>query len=193
MCADAEEFVWRLKGIKPQLKLLLLAIAHNCEKRSSSCAPNTNRLSLETGFSTQMIKRYRRELKLCNLVSIDDKASFAGTNIYTIVGLNGKDSAASLVKNELLMSDFDLFWNEYPRKEAKQTALKTWLKLRPTHEDTLKMVAHLDIVCKTEWTKENRKYTPLASSYLNGARWLDELPEDNGVYKGGKNEHLLYL
>jgi len=71
---------------------------------------------------------------------------------------------------------FKRFWDAYPKKDAKAAALKAFTKLNP--DDVLLSVIHKAIDAKRnteQWTKENGKFVPMASTWLNGRRWEDEV------------------
>ena len=73
---------------------------------------------------------------------------------------------------------FELFWKEYPRKQAKKNALKAWLKIAPDEELTERIISAI----KTQrlwpdWQKEGGRFIPLAATWLNGSRWEDEAPD----------------
>jgi len=75
-------------------------------------------------------------------------------------------------------SDFDLFWQEYPRKVGKQDCIKIWRhpkkrKLRPPIEDIIDALTVQKI--SDDWTKEEGRYIPNPSTWLNQGRWDDEL------------------
>ena len=70
---------------------------------------------------------------------------------------------------------FDLFWSEYPNKSGKVQAKKAWDKHKPD----------LDVIKSAlSWQKESdgwkRGFVPMASTYINNARWDDENP--NGSF-----------
>jgi DNA-binding transcriptional ArsR family regulator len=69
---------------------------------------------------------------------------------------------------------FDSFWSVYPKKAGKQAARKAWNKLKPSDEIVqliaINLKARLDA---GEW--EDTQFVPHASTYLNGARWEDEV------------------
>ena len=71
--------------------------------------------------------------------------------------------------------EFDKFWKAYPRSDAKQDAYKAFPKaLKKTTLDTL--LKSLEVFKNTEsWQRDNGKYIPYASTWLNGERWLDNL------------------
>jgi uncharacterized protein YdaU (DUF1376 family) len=75
---------------------------------------------------------------------------------------------------------FIAFWNIYPKKVAKPMALKSWLRISP-NEDTVTQIIQ-DVTkrkASEDWTKDQGKYIPNPSTYLNNQRWTDlfEIPE----------------
>ncbi|MBN2315941.1 MAG: winged helix-turn-helix transcriptional regulator [Sedimentisphaerales bacterium] len=74
--------------------------------------------------------------------------------------------------------NFDRFWAVYPNRVAKKDAEKAWAKLKPSPELGETILAAVERQKLTEqWTKNNGQYIPKPSTYLNGERWKDELPE----------------
>lgn len=70
---------------------------------------------------------------------------------------------------------FELFWEMYPRKEARGEALKAWQALNPSLELETDILAHVQKRRECwEWTKEGGRYVPHAASFLNQHRWEDE-------------------
>jgi hypothetical protein len=72
---------------------------------------------------------------------------------------------------------FDQFWSTYPRKANKPDAVKAWKKLNPD-DGMLDSILTAIFVQKQsdQWTKEDGKFIPYPSTWLNGHRWEDELP-----------------
>ncbi len=69
---------------------------------------------------------------------------------------------------------FDDFWKLYPRKEAKQRALKAWQKIKA--DELPAIMAGLRVAIQTEqWQKDGVRYIPLPASWLNERRWEDEI------------------
>lgn len=80
---------------------------------------------------------------------------------------------------EPLLDGFEEFWKAYPRKNGKGDALKIWSKLKPSKELAAKMIATLSWQKESsDWTKENGKFIPHPSTWLNKGRWDDE-PGEN--------------
>jgi len=71
------------------------------------------------------------------------------------------------------INGFDKFWEAYPNKKDKQKAIKAWLKHQPNIVDVLKAI----VIQKNseQWKKNNGQYIPLPTTWLNGARWEDEV------------------
>jgi uncharacterized protein YdaU (DUF1376 family) len=68
-----------------------------------------------------------------------------------------------------ISSEFDHFWQSYPKKTGKGAALKAWSKLKPP---LAKILAAL------QWQKASKQwiegFIPLPTTYLNQERWNDE-------------------
>lgn len=71
--------------------------------------------------------------------------------------------------------DFELFWNIYPKKAARQDAEKSWNKLNPNQQVFDLIKAHLSIA----YLQTEKQFIPNASTYLNGKRWGDEIVRPN--------------
>ncbi|MFQ5687461.1 MAG: hypothetical protein ACE5GV_12470 [Candidatus Scalindua sp.] len=78
-------------------------------------------------------------------------------------------------KYEYLMRGFLKFWDVYPRKEGKKSAIRAWIKLAPL-DDLIKDIV-VSVVAHTmnaaQW--ENKQFVPLPASFINGRKWEDEI------------------
>lgn len=82
------------------------------------------------------------------------------------------DADADAEKSRTL---FDRFWLAYPRKEAKKSALKAFLKLKFANGDFEKVLAALEVAKKSQqWVRDGGKFIPHPASWLNGRRFEDE-------------------
>jgi hypothetical protein len=69
---------------------------------------------------------------------------------------------------------FDDFWVLYPRHVAKLAARKAWAKVDPAcHVAILEAL----VSWRPVWRDKDPEYLPHASTWLNGERWEDELPQ----------------
>ena len=69
---------------------------------------------------------------------------------------------------------FSDFWAEYPKKDKKIPAQKIFSRLKMNDELMEKIMSSLFRFIESEqWTKENGKYIPLPTTWLNERRWED--------------------
>ena len=95
--------------------------------------------------------------------------------IETIEG--GLERGKKSAKKKTLVG-FDDFYKAYPKKKSKGQAEKTWNKLSPTNDLLKEILKGLESAKKSEdWTKENGKYIPHPSTWLNAKGWEDEITE----------------
>lgn len=88
---------------------------------------------------------------------------------------NGKKGGRPPKKAEETDELFDLFWNAYPNKSAKQTARKAFGKVT---EKLLRETILPDLEKRRtseQWTKDGGAYIPHASTYINQKRWTDPI------------------
>lgn len=71
---------------------------------------------------------------------------------------------------------FDDFWSVYPRKVAKQTAIKAWGKTGANDSQALTdtIIADVKRRVDSEWKGKDVQYIPHPATYLNQRRWEDE-------------------
>ncbi len=72
----------------------------------------------------------------------------------------------------LNMESFSSFWRAYPRKDDKGHARKAWKAALKKAPETA-IIAGL----RRYQFNDDRKYQPLAATWLNGERWGDQPPE----------------
>ena len=77
---------------------------------------------------------------------------------------------------------FDAFWERYPKKVGKAAALKAWRKLKPDVGKQSVMLAALAVQVESEsWRKDGGQFVPNPATWLNGARWEDEVQVNHVV------------
>ena len=84
------------------------------------------------------------------------------------------------------------FWNRYPKKKSKGQAEKTLKKIKVDSELFNMIMEGVNRALTSEaWLKDNGKFIPYPSSWLNDKGWEDEdVPE--GQVSGSGNEPPLY-
>jgi len=83
------------------------------------------------------------------------------------------DGAQSRWNNDTVINGFDKFWEAYPNKKDKQKAMKAWAKHQPDIVNVLK--ALVTQKGSEQWKKDDGRFIPLPTTWLNGARWEDEV------------------
>ena len=111
----------------------------------------------------QLSKRHKRRFMSPKADTMDKKAATKSNQII----LNNKD---------LCPNSFEQFWLSYPKKQTKKKALQIWLKLKPDQDLISKILKALEVQKQTnQWQKEKGKYIPYPTTWLNQARWEDEV------------------
>ena len=152
---------------------------------------NTNE-SFFVGNPYEIVKKINNFNRTTNnpLSAINDEIMDLCKHKYPFYGINVDIKPQSKVnktkpKKTEVNETFELWYSEYPRKEAKQDAIKAWNKLQKSMPELSVMVDKLKKqIAVHNWTKENIKYIPLPASYLNGKRWEDVIEEQ--VMQEGK-------
>ncbi len=67
---------------------------------------------------------------------------------------------------------FDDFWTLYPKKVAKQDALKAWGKL--TMFDLEEIDCVYDLHCRS-WRGKDPNWLPHPATWIRGRRWEDDM------------------
>ena len=72
-------------------------------------------------------------------------------------------------------TQFELFWQAYPKKKSKGQAEKAWLKIKP-NEQLLEAILSTIEQAKTsvDWTKDGGQFIPYPATWLNAKGWEDE-------------------
>ncbi|MDN7489490.1 hypothetical protein QZM35_17420 [Burkholderia sp. AU45274] len=70
--------------------------------------------------------------------------------------------------------DFEKFWAIYPRKDSKVQAERAFSKIAPNEQLLAKILAGVQRAATSEqWSKDEGRFIPYASTWLNGKRWED--------------------
>lgn len=165
------------------------------DQSAKSCAPPLRKI-LPTPL---------RKILRTNALSTNSKNALSTNNIYVHFDENNQnqvqpvnDKPASKTKRKSIKAkqtklhpaDFDKFYDIYPRREAKAKAIQAWAKLcklaykdQPTLQQILTALEKRNRQWKQNGTA--KQYIPLPASWLNAARWLDEIEE--GIQAGNNN------
>ena len=73
---------------------------------------------------------------------------------------------------------FERFWFVYPRKVAKQEALREWLKIKPDDALADKIIEAVKMQVLGAVLKKDDQYTVHPARWLRGGRWDDIMNTD---------------
>jgi len=73
---------------------------------------------------------------------------------------------------------FSRFWSAYPKKKAKDAAMKAFAKRKPSEALLANMLLAIEAQKRTDdWKRENGRYIPHPATWLNGGCWEDHADE----------------
>lgn len=79
------------------------------------------------------------------------------------------------IMNEPVVSPFDQFWAEYPRKVGKKAAEAAFKKLKLTQTEFTRLLASLAVQkASDQWNRQGVQYVPHPATWLNQRRWEDD-------------------
>ena len=102
-------------------------------------------------------------------------------NVYTLdttcihsIDKNSIDKN-SIEYNIYTQDDFYAFWNAYPKKRDKGRVEKWFAQHKPSKELVTLMIEQVERFKQTDsWKKDDGKYIPYPSTWLNAKSWEDE-------------------
>lgn len=87
----------------------------------------------------------------------------------------GREGKGKEGKTRDALEGFDAFWAIYPKRKAKQDAIKAWSKLSPGVELQASILKAVSEQSQGEdWRKEGGRFIPHAATWINDERWEDE-------------------
>jgi hypothetical protein len=102
-----------------------------------------------------------------------------------------KDTNVSKKKVPHTDAEFDRFWAAYPRKVCKKAARKKFEKVDVPLETILTALEQHKK--SAQWNKDKGQFIPHPATWLNNARWEDELEIDTGKKKEPRKWHTVFL
>jgi hypothetical protein len=107
---------------------------------------------------------------------------FATDSVANVANAINKNKNKSKNKNKEKVQEkeklFERFWTAYPRKVAKQTAMRAFEKIDPDEAMLETMIAAIGKWKMTDqWNEAGGQFIPHPATWLNQRRWEDELPK----------------
>lgn len=135
------------------------SVSKNCQSTSRSCqslkgADTKHRYKTKTPIPPQEANVGNKQPKA--------KGQKSGSKVAAAASGNG----------EL----FEQFWTVYPKKIGRKKCRQIWDRLKPSAELAGQIVTTVRAYARTDqWLKDNGEFIPHPSTFLNQARWEDEL------------------
>lgn len=161
---------------KVQRILKSFEIEHQIEQQNS----NKNRLISILSWSEYQSDEQQNEQPVNNKRTTDEQQMNTNKNVKNV-----KNKRTKEIK-DIYSPEFEIFWNEYPRKLGKKEAAKTFEKVVKTGEDP-----QIIIQCATNYKKQcdrlktEQQYIKHPKTFLNEERYKDYL---QGGIVGGKHQ-----
>ena len=143
------------------------------------------KLSEETGLTEMQVRTALNHLKISNDITIETTKQYSIITIKNYddyqhndqqsnqqnnqaITTTNKDNKENNIYSDDILSKFDEFYNIYPRKIAKQNALKSYARaLKDTDSITI-----LNALKKYKFSSDTQ-YIPHPATWLNQKRWND--------------------
>ena len=134
-------------------------------------------------YMREYMKEYRDKQKELTLGKTNSKTN-SKTHVSSLEEERERDKEEDIYNaqksasepSDNLISLFNVFWEEYPKKRSKGDAEKAFKAIKPSKELVMKMVDTIRLLKKTnDWKKEQGKFIPYPATWLRAKGWEDEV------------------
>ena len=173
------DYIRKLLGNVPKWKTLWNGIKHKFEIRGNylihprlekeKLKQEEYRLKKSISGKKGMEKRWNKS---------DNNHNIVKEVLITKNNSSSSTSSAYFNNKDIYTSSFQNFWEVYPRRTGKKTALQAWNKINPDNE--LQKIM-LDAIERNKQTKQwqSRRFIPHPATWLNQERWNDEVESES--------------
>ena len=173
------DYIRKLLGNIPKWKTLWNGIKHKFEIRGNYL--------VHPRLEKERIKQeeHRRKKSIAGKIGMEKRWGKSDNNHNTVTDVlitknNSSSSTSSSIahSSDIYTSSFQNFWEVYPRRTGKKTALQAWNKINPDNE--LQKIM-LDVIERNKQTKQwqSRRFIPHPATWLNQERWNDEVESES--------------
>ena len=173
------DYIRKLLGNVPKWKTLWNGIKHKFEIQGDYLIhPRLEKERLKQ-------EEHRKKKSIAGKIGMEKRWGKSGNNHNTVTDVlitknNSSSSTSSAYFNnkDIYTSSFQNFWEIYPRRTGKKTALQAWNKINPDNE--LQKIM-LDAIERNKQTKQwqSRRFIPHPATWLNQERWNDEVESES--------------
>lgn len=135
----------------------------------------------ERKLTRSRVKKHReeKEKRICNadVTPPSSSSSSSSKNIPPISPKRG--TSKRRLRGVTLSPDqeekFNRFYSAYPKKVAKQDAIRAWMNICPENGLYEKIITALETHKRSrDWARNDGQYIPNPATWLNGKRWDDD-------------------
>lgn len=108
-------------------------------------------------------------------VTVTDTVTVSNTVTDTVSNNLNNINDIEIVDEEIIITDFDRFWEEYPKKVGKKEAKKAFGRAKKTTDAETMIRAVIAQKSSGQWKRDNGRYIPNPATWLNQGRWDDEI------------------
>lgn len=145
-----------------------IAVAREAKRRAEKLAKQENEHST---LRAPDVPRNEHELSTHQTPDTINRKETCASDESRVTDLPAKKAERERVTAEL----FAELWAAYPRKRAKDEALKAFARRKPDRELLAAMLAALAKQSASEdWQRDEGKFIPYPATWINGGRWLDD-------------------
>ena len=128
----------------------------------------------QAGLKSAESRLAKRNEKQRKPTSVESRSTKSTDSVNVSVNVSDNEN------NKDICAAFDIFWLSYPKKADRKKAENKFklvvrdLKLK-TSKELNDFSGFLSVDCKKRFANTEKQFVPLATTYLNGERWNDEL------------------
>ena len=162
-------------GLTYQHKLALYTILANTDLTTGWC--KTTRTKLAKLCNCDMRGFCIKINELMTHGYLEHQPINGHNTLFRVVnlGFHGEQVDPQLRRHKRLEMQFEDVWKLYPRKQAKQSALKAFKKLNPDERLVVTIMEDIIDRCRFVWDLSDKKFIPYLATYINQERWSDEI------------------
>lgn len=183
-CEAMEREIPELKGLEKALYKTVIGQVHR--DKELSLARRDARLGKTKQSTTNNNKSEQNETNInTNTNTTTNTQTNTNTNTSTSTNVPPAPKGGERV---CVDTYFEKFWDSYPRKIAKESALNAWNKLNPDESLANTIINAVERQkLQPQWNTENGRYIPYPANYLNNRYWESEVQNPAPNYNSDSN------
>jgi len=146
---------------------------------------STNELTIKTTNKYSIVKLLNYELHHPSNQPLNQQVTNKQPTNNQQITTTKNEKNEKNEKNTQKKDHFDTFWEMYPRKTGRKSALSRWKRMSKA-ECCAALAALPSHVASKQWVKDGGEFIPHPATWLNQNRWEDEIDTPINLL-GGKS------